>query len=46
MDWIDGEFFWLGCPPFADEFVGREPFERLQSAAEIVGGDEVVEMLP
>ena len=26
---------------FADEFVGREPFERLQSAAKIVGVDEV-----
>ena len=29
------------CPLFADELVGRETFEGLQSAPEIVGADDV-----
>src|SRR5262249_18481184 len=45
MDWIEDEAFGLGCPLLADKFVGREPFEGLQSAAEIISRDEVVEML-
>ena len=35
---------WLVCPCFADEFVGREAFERLQTTGEVVGGDEVPEV--
>ena len=34
----------LGCPGFADGFVGREAFEGLQSAAKITGVDEVGEV--
>lgn len=37
--------FWLGSPAFADVFVRREAFERLQSTSEIVCFDEVIEML-
>lgn len=33
-------------PGFADGFVGCEAFEGLESAAEVVGGDEVDEVLP
>ena len=33
------------CPLFADELVGREAFEGLQSSPEIVGADEVGEVL-
>ena len=44
MDWIDDESIRLCSPSFADELVGREPFEGLQSAAEIIGVDEVLEM--
>ena len=30
---------------FANEFVGRETFEGLEATAEIVGGDEVSQVL-
>ena len=33
------------CPLFADELVGRETFEGLQSLSEIVGADEGGEVL-
>ena len=33
-------------PRFADAFVGREAFEGLEPATEVVGGDEVAKMLP
>ena len=34
----------LGSPCFADEFIGCEAFEGFESAAEVVGRDEVGEM--
>ena len=37
MDRIEPEFFGLFCPDIADVFVGREPFERLQTSREVVG---------
>ena len=37
MDWIDGESIGLRSPLFADELVGCEAFEGLQSSPEIVG---------
>ena len=40
------EPFWLRSPCLADELVGREALEGLQSTAEVIGADEVVEMLP
>jgi hypothetical protein len=40
------EAFGLGCPCFADEFVGSEAAQPLEALAEVVGGDEVVEVLP
>ncbi len=37
---------WLCEPCFADGFVGREALEGLEPATEVVGGDEVGEVLP
>jgi len=45
MGWIAHESFRFFCPAFSDEFVGREPFEHLESAREIVSLDEVSEVL-
>src|SRR5215204_5873924 len=44
VDWIEPEPLRLDCPSFGDELVWREAFEHLQPAAEVVGGDEVVEV--
>ena len=44
MERIELESFWLTCPLFADELVGRETLEGLEAPAEIVGVDEVGEM--
>ena len=41
MERIERELFPLGCPCFADGFVGCEAFEGFEAAAEIVGVDEV-----
>ena len=41
MERIKGESAWFFCPGLADVFVWREAFQRLESAAEVVGGDEV-----
>jgi len=44
MDWIYDESFGFYCPSFADELVGREPLQRLETAAEVVSGDEALEV--
>ena len=44
MVWIDVEAFWLICPAFADELIGCQAFEGFQSAAVIIGVDEVLEV--
>ena len=44
MERVERESFWLGCPGFADCFVGREAFEGLQLSAEVIGLDEVGEV--
>lgn len=44
MVWIKVEAFWVICPAFADELVGRQAFEGFQSAAIIIGVDEVLEV--
>ena len=44
VDWIEFESSGFDCPSFADELVGCEAFEGLQSPSEIVGADEVGEM--
>lgn len=44
MDRIDDESFGFDYPSFADELVGREPFQGLEAAAEVVCGDEALEM--
>jgi hypothetical protein len=46
MGGIEDESIRLFSPAFANKFVLRKVIERLQSSAEIVGGDEVSEMLP
>ncbi len=46
LEWVCGEALWLGGPCFADELVRCEAFERLESASEVVGRDEVREVLP
>ena len=45
MDRIQGESFRFDCPLFAAELVRREAFEGLQSSPEVVGADEVAEVL-
>ena len=35
MEWIEDESFRLFCPCLADEFVGCEAFECLESPAEV-----------
>ena len=37
---------WLFEPRFADGFVGREAFQGLEPAAEVVGSDEVAKVRP
>lgn len=46
MDRVHPEPLGFGCPLLADEFVGRQTFEGLEPAAEVVGIDEVGEVLP
>jgi hypothetical protein len=41
MDWVERKSVWGLCPPFAQIFVGREAFERLESSGEVVGSEEV-----
>jgi hypothetical protein len=45
MDRVEAEALRLLLPDFADELVGREAFEGLQSSTEIVGADEVGEVI-
>ena len=42
---IKGEPFWFDCPLFADELDGRESFKGLEPSPEVVGADEVGQML-
>jgi hypothetical protein len=35
LERIEDESFWLGLPSFADEFAGREAFERLEALAKL-----------
>ena len=46
MERVQPEPFRLEGPSFADVLVGREAFEGLQSASEVVGSHEVGEVLP
>ena len=41
MDWVESKSVWGKCPEFAEVLVGRESFESLESAGEVVGCDEV-----
>ena len=45
MGWIECEPLRLFCPDRADVLVGCESFESLESSGEVVGLDEVGEML-
>jgi hypothetical protein len=44
FDWVEIESFRLIYPSFADELVGCQPFEGLETACEVVGIDKVGEM--
>lgn len=46
MDRVHPELHGLGCPLFADEFVGLQTLKGLKPAAEVVGFDKVGEVLP
>ena len=41
---VEDESFRLGCPRFADGFIGGQALEGLQPSAEVVCGNEVVEV--
>ncbi len=43
---IEGEVFGLLCPGGADGFIGCEASQGFEPPGEVVGGDEVGEMLP
>jgi hypothetical protein len=45
VDWVENESLRLFCPEPADELVWGEAFQGLQSTSEIVGCDEIGEML-
>jgi hypothetical protein len=45
MEWVEDESLWLVCPGFADEFVWCEAFEGLEEFGEVVGLDEVSEVV-
>ncbi len=46
MGWIEFEALGFFCPGGGDVFVGCETFEGLESSGEVVGVDEVGEVLP
>lgn len=46
MDWVEIESCRLICPAFADELIGREALKCLEAPGEVVGVDEVGEVLP
>ncbi len=41
MDWAESKSVWGLSPKFAAIFVGREPFEGLESSGEVAGPEEV-----
>ena len=44
MDWVESKPVWCLCPEFAEVLIGRKAFECLESAGEVVGCDEVVQV--
>ena len=44
MGWIEGKSVRLFLPAFANEFIGGEGAESLESSGEVVGSDEVTEV--
>src|ERR1700679_2924561 len=45
MDWIEGKSVGGLRPEFTEVFIGRESFEGLESPGEVVGSEEVVQVL-
>ncbi len=41
MDRVEGKFIWGFRPELTEVFIGREPFEGLESSGEVVGSEEV-----
>ena len=44
LDRVEDEASRLFCPDVADVLIGREPFEDLETASEVVGHHEVGQM--
>lgn len=44
MDWVESKSIWGLSPEFAEIFVRREAFERLESSSEVVGFEEVCQV--
>ena len=45
MEWINPEVFGFGCPLLANEFIRGQSLECLEPSTEVVGIDEVRQML-
>jgi hypothetical protein len=45
LERIEDESFWLRSPGLADELVWGQAFECFQAPAEVIGIDEVIEVL-
>jgi hypothetical protein len=46
MERVEGEPFGFARPSFADELVGCEALQGFEATREVIGGDEVGEVLP
>jgi len=44
MDRVESKSVWGLRPEFAEEFIGREALERLESPGEVVGFEEVCQV--
>ena len=44
MDRVEGKFIWGFRPELTEVFIGREPFEGLESSGEVVGPGEVIQV--
>lgn len=44
IDWIESEWFCLGCSLATDELVGYQTLQNFQPATEVLRGDEVAQV--
>ena len=45
VEWIEPELLRVFCPAFADVFVRREPSQGFQPLGEVIGRQEIGEMI-